>query len=228
MGSEKLSWLVTAGPTCEDIDPVRFVSNRSSGRMGYAVARQAALRGDRVDLVSGPVALGAPEGPRLRLVRTAREMRAAVLASYVEADVVVMAAAVADFRPGTRSESKIKKSQGGLVLELEPTEDILAELGTRKASQTLVGFALEAPGEVTGAGISDEMREGARRKLDAKNLDLICLNGPGAIGADRSVVSVLRRDGGWDDWGEAPKDEHARRLVELAAAIALDRRRRRA
>ena len=222
----RLSWLVTAGPTCEDIDPVRFITNRSSGGMGYAVARAAVARGNRVTLVSGPVAIEAPEGCEVVRVRSAREMYDAVLARSAEADVVVMAAAVADFRPKARAPGKIRKKDAkkddGLTLELERTEDILAEIGGRKSKQVLVGFALEAP---AGAGefITDGMRASALAKLASKNLDAIVLNGPGAMASGRSAVEVLEADGEWRHWGEAPKDEHARRVVQLAAGLALAR-----
>ncbi|MHC4248918.1 MAG: phosphopantothenoylcysteine decarboxylase domain-containing protein [Planctomycetota bacterium] len=221
-----LSWLVTAGPTCEDIDPVRFITNRSSGRMGYAVARAAAERGDRVTLVSGPVAIEAPGGCELVRVRSARDMYEAVTARYAEVDIVVMAAAVADFRPRTRAEGKIKKTDGkmdgGMTLELERTEDILAELGARKGKQVLVGFALEAPAGA-GSGITDDMRSNARAKLAKKNLDAIVLNGPAAFGSDRNAVEVIRSVGEALDWGEAAKTEHARRIAGLAAELALAR-----
>jgi phosphopantothenoylcysteine decarboxylase/phosphopantothenate--cysteine ligase len=218
-----LRWLVTAGPTREDIDRVRFISNRSSGRMGYAVARSAAERGDEVSLVSGPVALEPP--PRVETVRvmSAHEMHEAVVRRFGSSDVVVMAAAVADYRPKRRLPGKIRKTRSGLRLELEPTDDILAELGRRKAGRVLVGFALEAPDEGR-EGLSGPMRLRAERKLVEKGLDAVVLNGPAALGAETSAVSVLRAGGGWEDWGEAGKDAHARRLVELAAALAGRRR----
>jgi phosphopantothenoylcysteine decarboxylase/phosphopantothenate--cysteine ligase len=229
-GDRSLGWLVTAGPTCEDVDPVRFVTNRSSGRMGYAVARAAAEfgtgRGDRITLVSGPVSLEPPPGCDLVRVRSARDMFDAVTSRFDSVDVVIMAAAVADFRPVSRSDAKIKKTGGGLVLRLEPTEDVLAELGRRKRDRELdrilIGFALEAPGgEVSGTGaFSPAMRGSAERKLADKNLDAICLNMPVAMGADRSELSVLRPGAAWDDWGEHTKDEHARRLVEFASVLA--------
>ncbi len=228
----KLAWLVTAGPTCEDIDPVRFITNRSSGRMGYAVARAAAARGDRVTLVSGPVGVEPPEGCDIVRVRSAREMYEAVTARYAEVDIVVMAAAVADFRPVARAGGKIKKGAGvedGLTLELERTEDILAELGARKSKRTLIGFALEAPAGA-GEGITDEMRANARSKVVRKNLDAIVLNGPAAFGSDTSAVEVICADGGAGGaggeprvWGEATKAEHARRIVDLASKLALER-----
>ena len=165
-GDRVIRWLVTAGPTCEDIDPVRFVTNRSSGRMGYAVARAAVdlgrERGDEVTLVSGPVVLEPPAGCDLVRVRSAREMLEAVTLRFESVDIVIMAAAVADFRPESRSDAKIKKTGGGLVLKLEPTEDVLAELGRRKRDRKrdriLIGFALEAPGSDAAASSGQRSR----------------------------------------------------------------------
>ena len=191
--------------------------------MGYTVARAALGRGDRVALVSGPAALVPPRGCEFVGVWSARDMYEEVLARYEATDVVVMAAAVADFRPKARSGEKIRKSLGGLALDLEPTEDILAELGRRKAGQTLVGFALETAGEGKAAPQEDltaAMRERASRKLTEKNLDLVLLNAPGALDAEASAVSALLRGGGWQDWGTASKEEHAARLVALAAELA--------
>ncbi len=214
-----LRWLVTAGPTREDIDPVRFISNRSSGRMGYAIARAAHELGGSVTLVSGPVALDAPEGCELVRVRSARELRDEVVARARSADVVVMAAAVADFRPKAPAATKIDKSACDLVIELERTDDILAGLGSHGEGRVLVGFALESPpgGEV---GVTESMRERARAKREAKRLAAIVLNAPAAMDSGRSTVSVLPRAGGWDAWGDASKESHAKRLVELAAGLA--------
>jgi phosphopantothenoylcysteine decarboxylase/phosphopantothenate--cysteine ligase len=218
-----IRWLVTAGPTCEDIDPVRFISNRSTGTMGYAVAEAAALRGDTVELVSGPVALTPPDGCRLTSVRSARQMYDAVLALFEVSDIVVMAAAVADFRPRAPSREKIKKSSSVMTLELEQTEDILAELGRRKGSRTLIGFALESPGEdrTPGSGITARMRASAQTKLSSKNLDAIVLNGPAAIGAQESDIALLHADGRWEEAGTASKSDHAKLIVTTAARMAL-------
>jgi len=227
--TDGLRWLVTAGPTCEDIDPVRFITNRSSGRMGYALARAAAERGDRVTLVSGPVAIEAPPGCEVVPVRSAREMHDAVLDRYAETDIVVMAAAVADFRPKAAAPGKIRKTDaapgGVMTLELERTEDILAELGRRKSTQVLIGFALETSAGA-GAEITDDMRASARAKLAEKNLDAVVLNGPAAFGSETSTVEVIdARDAAGEPraWCEATKPEHARRIVDLAAEIAAAR-----
>lgn len=159
--------LVTAGPTHEDLDPVRFLGNRSSGRMGYALAEQAARRGAKVTLVSGPVELPAPSNVGVVYVRSAREMHAAVTSLFEQFDVVIMAAAVADYRPVDSSAHKIKK-QGKLTLELERNPDILAELGANRLTRpsVLVGFALE----------TSDLETAAKKKLEQKAADLIVAN----------------------------------------------------
>ena len=182
--------LVTAGPTCEDIDPVRYLTNRSSGRMGYAVATAARRRGARVILVSGPVELAPPEGVEVVKVRSAEQMREAVLDRLPGAGIVIKAAAVADFRPARRAASKLKKRDGTPELELEPVPDLLAEIGKQKGERTLVGFAAE----------TDDTVANARRKLEAKNLDLMVANDisrPDAgFEVDTNVAPLLTPDGG--------------------------------
>ncbi|MGE5488348.1 MAG: bifunctional phosphopantothenoylcysteine decarboxylase/phosphopantothenate--cysteine ligase CoaBC [bacterium] len=178
--------LVTAGPTQEALDPVRFLSNRSSGKMGYAIAEAAARRGARVVLVSGPVSLPEPIGVRVVRVTTAAEMRAAVLAELEAASIVVKAAAVADYRPREVADHKIKKSGAAMTLELEATPDILAEIGSRKGSRLVVGFAAE-----TGDPESE-----ARRKLEAKNCDMVVGNLIGtAFASDENEVVLVTRAG---------------------------------
>ena len=182
--------LVTAGPTREPLDPVRYLSNRSSGRMGYAIAAQAARRGAAVTLVTGPTHLAPPPGIRVIPVLTALEMREAVLHAVDAATVVIKAAAVADYRPDRLAAEKIASKQDGLTLDLAPTPDILRELGARKGARFLVGFAAE----------TRELRERARAKLSAKGVDLIVANDVSRsdIGfdvADNEVV-LLDRWGG--------------------------------
>ncbi len=181
--------LVTAGPTIEDIDPVRYLTNRSSGRMGYAVAEAARRRGAEVILVSGPVSLTPPEGVRLIQVRSTEEMRQAVLESLPAATIVVKAAAVADFRPVRKADQKIKKAGGVPAIEWEVTPDLLAEIASQKGGRTVVGFAAE----------THDALDNARRKLEEKNLDLVVANDitqPGAgFGAETNIVSLLARDG---------------------------------
>ena len=181
--------LVTAGPTREALDPVRFISNPSSGRMGYAIAAAAARRGASVTLVSGPTQLDAPAGVERVDVTGADEMHAAVM-EHRDADIVVMAAAVADYAPAQRAEQKIKKSDGEMTVHLRRTKDILADLGQgKREGQLLVGFAME-----TENGI-----ENARKKLVSKNLDWIVLNrlneeGSG-FGVETNRVILLHRSG---------------------------------
>jgi phosphopantothenoylcysteine decarboxylase/phosphopantothenate--cysteine ligase len=181
--------LVTAGPTCEDLDPVRFLTNRSSGRMGYALAEVASRRGARVILVSGPVGLEAPAGVERVDVRTTEQMHSAVLSNLDRATVVVMAAAVADYRPVMPHSSKLKRGTERLTIELEPTEDILADISRRKGERLLVGFAAE----------TDHVAEHARRKLKEKGVDLIVANDVTAPGAgfdhDTNIVTIFSSDG---------------------------------
>jgi phosphopantothenoylcysteine decarboxylase/phosphopantothenate--cysteine ligase len=158
--------LITAGPTQEPLDPVRYLTNRSSGKMGYALAETAAARGAHVVLISGPVELSAPRGVTVLRVRTAREMRDAVLANLEASTIVIKAAAVADYHLPQVPQNKLKKTAARLSLELEPTPDILAELGQKKGGRLLVGFAAE----------TENLAQEARRKLRSKNCDMIVGN----------------------------------------------------
>jgi phosphopantothenoylcysteine decarboxylase/phosphopantothenate--cysteine ligase len=209
--------LVTAGPTVEDVDPVRFLSNRSSGKMGYRIAEAARDRGARVVLVSGPTALPAPHGVELVPVRSAADMERAVGARSGEATVVVAAAAVADYRPASPSASKIKKTDGPQVLELVRTTDILAGLGRAKGSRVLVGFAAE----------TEDLLENARRKLEGKNLDLVVANdvtAPGAgFGSDTNTVTLLRRDAPPEALPTASKREVAERILDAVRELRAGR-----
>ena len=170
--------LVSAGPTREFFDSVRFLSNASSGRMGYAIARAAALLGHEVTLVTGPVAIEPPRGVKVVRVVTSAEMAAACKRAFTRADAAVMAAAVCDYRPARHSARKMPKSNRSLRVLLEPTEDIAASLGRRKGRRVLIGFALE----------DHDGRTHAERKLRTKRFDLIILNGPANIGTDKAVV----------------------------------------
>jgi phosphopantothenoylcysteine decarboxylase / phosphopantothenate---cysteine ligase len=176
--------LVTAGPTREKIDPVRYLTNRSSGRMGYAIAEAALRRGARVLLVSGPTAISAPGAAELTRVETAEEMLAAVLKLLPKSTVVVKTAAVADFRPKAVAGQKIKR-KGATTLELEPTTDILAEVSRRKTSQIVIGFAAE----------TENVLENARKKLATKSLDAIVVNDVSREGigfdSDRNAVTII-------------------------------------
>jgi len=183
------SVLVTAGPTQEDIDPVRFITNRSSGKMGYALAEEAVRRGAQVTLVSGPTALRPPSGAEFVPVRTAAEMSAAVKKHFASSTIVIKAAAVSDIRPVHRSPSKIKKEKLPAAVEVELTEDILAFLGHSKDGKFLVGFAAET-------GLT---RERVRQKLKLKNLDLLVANDVSEAGAgfegDTNRVQLFLPDG---------------------------------
>ena len=201
-------FVVTAGRTEEDIDPVRFLTNRSTGKMGYAVAERARRRGAGVTLVSGPGELSPPAGVEVVKVRSVAQMREAVVGAFRETDVLVMAAAVLDFRARRVATSKIKKTGTGLTLELEPTGDFLEELGRVKEDRVLVGFAME-----TENGVAN-----ARKKLEAKNLDLIVLNdltveGAG-FGVDTNVVTLIDRDGSAQDLPKMSKREGADQILD--------------
>jgi len=179
--------LITAGPTREKIDPVRYLTNRSSGRMGYALAEAALRRGARVLLVSGPTSITPPSAAELTRVESTEEMRDAVLRLLPEATIVIKTAAVADYRPKAVAGQKIKR-KGPMTLELEATPDILKELSARKTSQIIVGFAAE----------TDNVLENARQKLLAKNLDAIVVNDVSREGigfdSDRNAVTIITRD----------------------------------
>lgn len=181
--------LVTAGGTEEALDPVRFLGNRSTGRMGYAIAEAAVRRGAEVVLVSGPTSIPVPAGVRAIKVRSAREMEQAVLSEYDSVDAVIKSAAVADYRPKEISSQKIKKSDGELTLTLVRNPDILYELGQRKKHQVLVGFAAE----------TNDLETYARKKLEKKNLDFIVANDVSAkdagFGTDTNRVQIFYRDG---------------------------------
>jgi phosphopantothenoylcysteine decarboxylase/phosphopantothenate--cysteine ligase len=200
--------LITAGPTREDIDPVRFLTNRSSGKMGYALAEAALRRGARTILVSGPTDLPVPEGAEWIPVRSTEEMRVAVNERASNATVIVMAAAVADYRPAAVMAQKIKRAEKGLTLELEPTPDILAELGRSKGNQILVGFAAE----------TDRMSENARAKLNSKGADMIVANDVTQEGAgfdaDTNIVTLFLRDAREIPLPKMTKFEVANRILD--------------
>ncbi len=180
--------LVTAGPTCEPIDPVRFISNHSSGKMGYALAAEAKNRGAKVFLVSGPTNIKPPEGVQVIAVKTAQQMFETVKILFPDMDIVIKAAAVADYRPVIQEHQKIKKTGSDFVLELERTPDILKYLGEHKKKQILVGFAAE----------TEKLQDHAREKMLRKNLDLIVANDITMAGAgfaeETNIVTILFRD----------------------------------
>jgi len=199
--------LITAGPTEEAIDPVRFITNRSSGKMGYAIARAAKERGAKVILISGPVSLPAPPGVELVSVRSAAEMLSAVQCRLPQAQVVIGAAAVADYTLKNPGKNKIKKTGGNLTLELAPTADIMAEAGEAKGDKLLVGFAAE----------TENLIENAQKKLKKKHLDIIVANDvskPGiGFGADYNQVSIVDNTGA-EPLPRMPKAEVAHAILD--------------
>lgn len=202
--------LVTAGPTREAIDPVRYLTNESSGRMGFEIAAAAARRGDRVTLIAGPVHLPTPPGVRRIDVISARELLAAARAAFRRADALFMCAAVADWRPRRKYAGKWRKEnvrEEVAIIELVRNPDVLATLARRKGRRLVVGFALE-----TGRG------EGrARAKLARKNLDYVVLNDARVLGAERTTVTILGRDGSRSRLARRTKRAVAERLVALPA-----------
>ena len=210
--------LVTAGPTFEPVDPVRFVGNRSSGRMGFSLAAEAARRGARVILVAGPVTLATPSGVTRIDIRTAREMERAVREHAPAADLVVMTAAVADFRPSRPAAGKIKKERGGLAaIELEENPDILGGLRQVAPRAVLVGFAAE----------TEDLEANARAKLQRKNADFLVANDVSrrdiAFESESNEVTVFRRDGEPVFFPRRPKGELAGALLDLFGVTLPDR-----
>jgi phosphopantothenoylcysteine decarboxylase/phosphopantothenate--cysteine ligase len=209
------SILITAGPTQEPLDPVRFVSNRSSGKMGYALAEAAAKRGAHVILVAGPTQLADPAGVTVIHVQTAIEMRRVVFENLNQATVIVKAAAVADYHVPQVPQHKIKKTATRLSLELDPTPDILAELGQKKGDRLLIGFAAE----------TENLVEEARRKLKTKNCDMVVGNLVGKDGtgfeSDQNEVVLVLRTGETIQIARAPKREIADRIFDQVLRLRL-------
>ncbi len=209
--------LVTAGPTREPLDPVRFLSNRSSGKMGYAVAEAAAARGARVLLVSGPTALPCPPGVDMISIETAEEMHRAVMAKLPAVHVIIKAAAVADYRPLARAPQKLKKDAGIPEIVLEPTPDILAEVGQHKGDRILVGFAAE----------TEDLPANARAKLERKHLDLVVANDvsrpDSGFDADQNLVMILDADGKVEELPLLPKRDVADRILDRVAGLLHER-----
>lgn len=207
--------LITAGPTQEPLDPVRFISNHSSGKMGYALARVAAARGARVILISGPVHLPEPSGVSLIRITTALEMRKAVLEHLDESTIIVKAAAVADYHVAQVSPHKVKKTAMRLSLDLDPTPDILAEVGQRKGDRLLIGFAAE----------TENLVNEARRKMKTKNCDMVVANLVGQEGtgfdADENEAVLVLRTGESIPLPKASKREIAGRIFDRALLLRL-------
>ena len=207
--------LITAGPTQEPLDAVRYLSNRSSGKMGYAIAQDAAARGARVILVSGPVALAEPAGVEVVHVQTARQMFDAVIKHLDQSTIIVKAAAVADYYRASAPHHKVKKTAARMSVELDPTVDILAELGRKKGDRLLIGFAAE----------TEDLIAGARRKLESKNCDMIVANlvsqdGIGFDSNDNEVV-LITRNADPVPVRRAPKKEIATRILDEVMTLRL-------
>jgi phosphopantothenoylcysteine decarboxylase/phosphopantothenate--cysteine ligase len=207
--------LITAGPTQEPLDPVRYLSNRSSGKMGYALAEEAAARGARVILVSGPVHLPPPRGVEVVGVRTALEMRDKVMERLPDAGIVIKAAAVADFHLSKVPQQKVKKTAARISLELDPTPDILAELGRKKGDYLLIGFAAE----------TQNVQQEARRKLETKNCDMVVGNFVGSpesgFESDLNEVVLVLRTGATIPLPRATKREVAGRIFDEALKLRI-------
>lgn len=199
--------LITAGPTREYIDQVRYLANLSSGKMGYELAKAAKVKGHQVTLISGPTALPAPKGVRLVKVTSAQQMYQAVMKAYPKADAVIMAAAVSDYTPAHCFKGKIKKNGKGLNLKLIPTVDILRKLGQNKGKRVLIGFALEVANG----------KRNALKKLREKNLDYVVLNSPAAFGKDRSTVEIYSRQGLVKRFSNTSKKHISWFIIKLAS-----------
>ena len=211
LSGEKL--LITAGPNREPLDPVRYISNRSSGKMGYALARAAVRRGAEVALVSGPTALEPPAGARLIAVATAADMREAILKEYGQCTAVVMAAAVSDYHAAAVAEKKIKRGQAPIDLRLEPNPDILKELGQNKNGKWLIGFAAE----------TENLTANAQKKLREKNLDMVVANNVAETGSgfdgDTNIATIVDRTGVAHSLPMMSKDELADRIYDHFLAL---------
>lgn len=207
--------LITAGPTQEALDPVRYISNRSSGKMGYAIANEAARRGARVILVSGPVSIPEPRNVEVIPVRTALEMRKAVIDNLAEASIIIKNAAVADYYVSDIPRQKLKKTAARLSLELDPTPDILAEIGQQKGDRLLIGFAAE----------THNLVEEARRKMISKNCDMLVANLVDREGlgfeSDQNEVEMITGSGQAIHAGPADKPEIAARILDQIATLRL-------
>ena len=205
--------LVTAGPTREPLDPVRFITNYSSGKMGYALASRARRRGASVILISGPTVLSVPRGVTYVPVSTAVEMRHAVMKNLKQSTIVIKSAAVADYRPSVCADAKIKKKDGPWTLYLERNPDIIAEIGKKKKERILIGFALE----------SEDLIKNAKAKMLTKNMDLIVANDvkqkDAGFQSDTNIVKILDRDGGIEELPLMDKIDVADRILDRAKMI---------
>lgn len=204
MAKQKLNILITAGGTREYIDPVRYISNASTGKMGYCLAQAAIKAGHSLTLITAPTSLKPPKGAKVTDVVTSDDMFKAVKREFGKCDVLIMAAAVSDYKPAVSSNTKIKKEQAVLSLNLKPTTDILKWAGrNKKKGQRLVGFSLE----------DTNLLENAEKKLTSKNLDMIVTNEPIAIGADRSTIHIKTKTADWMTCENVSKTTSAKRIL---------------
>jgi len=210
MAKTKLNILITAGGTREYIDPVRFIANASTGRMGYALARATIKAGHAVTLITAPTMLRTPKEATVIDVVTSDEMFKAVKGQFEKCDCLIMAAAVSDYKPTASSKTKIKKEQALLTLDLKPTRDILKWAGRNKRKgQRVVGFALE----------DTDILANAERKLKTKKLDMIVANAPAAIGAERSTLHIKTKTTDWQTLSNQTKPASAKKLLSLITTL---------
>ena len=216
-GSDDLKGMkitVTAGPTVEDIDPVRYITNRSSGKMGYSIAKRAIMRGAEVTLISGPTSLDRPRGV-YKFVQTssAESLYNAVNDNFEDCDVLIQSAAVADYKPKNYSKKKVKKKEGDLSIELARTKDVAKEMGKIKADKVLVGFAAE----------TNDLLQNAQRKIESKNLDFIVANDLTKEGAgfntDTNIVKIIDADGNMEDYPKMSKEDVADIILDKVKGI---------
>lgn len=201
--------LITAGGTREYIDPVRYISNASTGKMGYALARAAIKAGHKVTLISAPTSLRQPKSAKVINVETAGEMFAAVKENFDHADCLIMSAAVSDYRPANPSKIKIKQSKDALEIKLKPTKDILAWAGRNKKDKLVIGFALE----------DKNLKANAEAKLRNKKLDMIVANGPAAIAAEASTVHIKTPNTDWLEFENMKKESTACKIIRLVDGL---------
>ncbi|MDP4179850.1 MAG: bifunctional phosphopantothenoylcysteine decarboxylase/phosphopantothenate--cysteine ligase CoaBC [Bacillota bacterium] len=210
---KSLNVLITAGPTKEAIDPVRYISNHSSGKMGYAIAKAAERRGGSVNLITGPVNINKPENVNVFDVTTAEEMYQKVNELYEKADIIIMAAAVADYKCSSISDKKIKKAQEGLTLKLEKNPDIALSIGKKKGDRVLIGFSAE----------TDNLIDNAKSKLEKKNMDLIIANDVTIDGAgfnsDTNIVTIIEKSGNMINLPIMAKDRVADEILNMALKV---------
>lgn len=209
----RLRIVITAGPTREYFDTIRFISNPSSGKMGYAIASAAARAGHVVTLISGPVDVTPPSGVKIVRVESSNQMLAAAKKAFVRADAAIFCAAVCDYRPKSRADKKLPKRLMSKRIELVPTPDIAATLSRSKGRRITVAFALE----------DHDARLHAEEKLKRKHCDAIVLNGPTNVGSDKASAEFLARGGAWENWPQSSKKAIARRIIQALGRLATAR-----